>query len=61
MVRKRHHTGGSMGKRVVYITPHRNLAVEVMKMYLKHGDEAWIERDIDPTGAVLFVVYIFPG
>ncbi len=61
MVRRRRHSAGSMGKRIVYITPHRNLAVEVMRMYLKNGEEAWIEREMDDSGAVLFLVYIFPG
>lgn len=60
MARRRHHSSGSMGKRIVYITPHRNLAVEVMRMYLKHGEESWIEREVDATGQVLFLVYIFP-
>jgi hypothetical protein len=58
MARRRRHS--SMGKRIVYITPHRNLAVEVMRMYLKHGEEAWIEREVDGTGSVLFLVYVFP-
>ena len=58
MARRHRHTG--MGKRIVYITPHRNLAVEVMKMYLKHGEESWIEREVDATRQVLFLVYIFP-
>ena len=45
---------------MVYVTPYRNAAIEVMRMYQKKGENAGVEREIDSTGVPLFVVYIFP-
>jgi hypothetical protein len=57
MARRSSHKAGQFGKRIVYVTQYRNAAVEVMKMYQKKGWEAGIEREMDPTGQALFIVY----
>ena len=56
MARRRMRTAG---KKIVYITPHRNLAVEVKHMYEKNGEMAEIGSETDRTGATLFLVYVF--
>jgi len=59
----RHHPRQSRiktgGKRIVYITPHRNLAVEVKRMYEKKGEFAEIGSETDRSGTTLFMVYVF--
>jgi len=47
------------GKRIVYITPYRNLAVEMKQMYEKKGERAEIGSETDRSGATLFMVYVF--
>ncbi len=56
MARRRIRTAG---KKIVYITPYRNLAVEVKHMYEKNGEMAEIGSETDKTGATLFLVYVF--
>jgi len=53
----RRHRHKSAGKRIVYITPYRNSAVEMMKMYKQKGYESTIERETDKSGQMLFIVY----
>jgi len=48
------------GKKAVYITPYRNAALEVQKMYEKKGERAEIEAEHDSSGASVFVVYVMP-
>ena len=48
------------GKKAVYMTPYRNAALEVAKMYERKGEKAEIEAERDSTGVPIFVVYIFP-
>ena len=58
----RHHAGRSRktaGKRIVYITPHRNLAVEMKQMYEKKGEHAEVGSETDRSGQTLFMVYVF--
>jgi len=59
----RHHPKKSRirtgGKKIVYITPHRNLAVEMKKMYEKKGEFAEIGVETDRSGTTLFTVYVF--
>ena len=47
------------GKKIVYITPHRNLAVEVRHMYEKNGELAEIGSETDKGGQTLYLVYVF--
>jgi len=54
----RHRRRSVKGKKVVYVTPYRNLAVEVMEMYAKKGESAQIESEKDVDGRVMFVVYL---
>lgn len=49
-----------IGKKIVYITQMRNSALEVQKMYRRKGERAEIAAEKDLSGAVVFVVYIFP-
>lgn len=58
----RHHAGRSRktaGKKIVYITPYRNLAVEVKQMYEKKGEHAEVGSETDRGGTTLFMVYVF--
>ena len=55
----RHHRARTAGKRIVYITPHRNLAVEMKHMYEKNGEMAEIGSETDRSGTTLYMVYIF--
>jgi len=48
------------GKKAVYITPYRNAALEVAKMYEKKGEHVEIEAEHDSAGAPIFVVYVMP-
>ena len=56
MARRRIRTAG---KKIVYITPHRNLAVEVKHMYEKKGERAEVGSETDKSGQTLFMVYVF--
>jgi len=49
----------AIGKKIVYATPYRNLAVEVKQMYEKKGEMAEISSETDRTGKTLFLVYVF--
>ena len=49
----------AIGKKIVYITPYRNLAVEVKRMYEQKGDMAEVKVESDRGGATLFLVYVF--
>jgi hypothetical protein len=49
-----------MGKKLVYITPYRNLAFEVLQMYLRKGENAEISAERDESGRPMFAVYIYP-
>jgi len=57
MARRRHVR--TAGKKIVYITPHRNLAVEMKQMYEKKGELAEIGSETDKSGKTLFLVYVF--
>lgn len=48
------------GKKAVYITPYRNLAVEMMDMYRKKGFRTEIAAEHDSIGHPVFVIYIYP-
>ncbi len=48
------------GKKAVYMTPYRNAALEVAKMYERKGELVEIEAERDFAGHPLFVVYILP-
>ena len=48
------------GKKAVYMTPYRNAALEVAKMYERRGDRVEIDPEHDSSGAPLFVVYVLP-
>ena len=50
----------NVGKKAVYITPYRNLAMEVKEMYAKKGERAEVEAEQDSTGHPVFVVYVYP-
>ena len=47
------------GKKIVYITPYRNLAVEVKRMYEKNGEIAEIGSETDKGGTTLYMVYVY--
>ena len=58
----RHHAGRprkAAGKKIVYITPYRNLAVEMKRMYEKNGERAEVGSETDRGGQTLFMVYVF--
>ncbi|MFH0927501.1 MAG: hypothetical protein V1822_02880 [Candidatus Micrarchaeota archaeon] len=47
------------GKKVVYVTPHRNAAKEEEEKCRKKGFKTEIKKEPDDTGSMVFVVYIF--
>lgn len=49
-----------IGKKVVYVTAMRAAALEVQKMYRHKGEKAEIAAEKDPSGSIVYVVYIFP-
>jgi len=49
----------AIGKKIVYATPYRNLAVEVKQMYEKKGEKVEIGSETDKSGKTLFLVYVF--
>lgn len=48
------------GKKAVYMTPYRNAALEVAKMYERKGDKVEIEAEHDTSGTPMYVVYVLP-
>ena len=52
---------GVSGKKAVYMTPYRNAALEVAKMYERKGEKTEIEAEHDTSGQPIFVVYILAG
>jgi len=60
MARIRRRSVRTMGKKLVYITPYRNLAFEVLQMYLRKGENAEISAERDESGRPMFAVYIYP-
>jgi len=55
----RHRRARAIGKRIVYITPYRNLAVEMKHMYEKKGEMAEVKAETDKSGATMYLVYVF--
>ncbi|MCX8196855.1 MAG: hypothetical protein N3G80_00875 [Candidatus Micrarchaeota archaeon] len=47
-----------IGKKAVYMTPYRNAAVEVAKMYERKGEKVEIEKERDESGNLIYVVYV---
>jgi hypothetical protein len=50
----------ALGKKVVYATPYRNLAVEMMRMYRQKGENAVVEAERGEGGGTMFLVCIYP-
>ena len=59
-VRRRARHAKVVGKKIVYITPYRNLAIEMKKMYEAKGEKAFIEAERGEEGQNLYMVCIFP-
>jgi len=47
------------GRKIVYITPYGNLAVEIKRMCEKKGEMAEIGSETGRNGATLFRAYVF--
>lgn len=60
MARRSGRRGRATGKKIVYITPYRNLAIEMKKMYEQKGEKTAIESERDEDGRTMFLVCIFP-
>ncbi len=65
MVRRHRHSrsrskASQVGKKIIYITPYRNAAVEVMKDYERKGEIVEMEHERDDTGQMMYVIYIYP-
>ena len=50
-----------MGKKIVYITPYRNLAIEMKKMYEAKGEKAVVESERSEGEQTMYMVCIFPS
>ncbi|MEM4633849.1 MAG: hypothetical protein QW275_01710 [Candidatus Anstonellaceae archaeon] len=50
-----------VGKKIVYVTPHRNSAIEMMKEYQRKGYDVGVEREVDKSGQNVYVVFIYHG
>jgi hypothetical protein len=59
-VRRRHKRGANLGKKIVYATPYRNLAVEIKRMYEMKGERAMVEAECGEDGQTMYVVCIYP-
>gem|GEM_PF-2285604 len=57
---RRRNTHHILGKKIIYITPSRNAAIEMMKEYQRKGYSAGIEREQDKTGQNVYVVFVYP-
>ena len=57
--RKKSCARSGKGKKVVYVTPYRNLALEMLKMYESKGECAAIESEKNAEGKTMFLVYTF--
>jgi len=57
---RRRHMPAILGKKIVYITPYRGAAVEMMKEYQRKGYSAGIEREQDKIGQSVYVVFVYP-
>ncbi|MCX8198360.1 MAG: hypothetical protein N3F07_04200 [Candidatus Micrarchaeota archaeon] len=55
---KRRGKNAVIGKKIVYITPYRNAAIETMKEYHRKGYEAGVEREVE-NGQNLYIVFIY--
>jgi hypothetical protein len=53
------HRARAIGKKLVYVTPYRNLAVDVRKTYENKGVLAEIVAETDKSGQVMYLVYVF--
>jgi hypothetical protein len=47
------------GKRIVYISQYKNLAIEIMKEYQRKGFDVEIKAENDKTGSRIYVVYVY--
>ncbi len=54
----RHSHNTSVGKKIIYITPYRNAAIEVVKEYQRKGEVVDVEKERDPDGNTMYIVYI---
>jgi hypothetical protein len=57
MVRRRR--ARAIGKKLVYVTPYRNLAVDVKQMYERKGEMVEVKSETDKGGQTMFLVYVF--
>ena len=57
----RHRHKRDIGKKAVYITQHRNLAVEVMRMYEHKGYGVELKKEKESGGETVYVVYVYLG
>ena len=49
----------AIGKKLVYATPYRNLAVDVKRMYEGKGEMVEVKAETDKGGQTMFLVYVF--
>lgn len=56
---RRRKRSAATGKKIVYITPYRNLASEMRKMYEAKGEKAVVESERTEEGT-MYLVCIFP-
>ena len=57
---RRRRKGDITGKKIVYITPYRNLALEMKKTYEAKGEKTVIEAERNEDGQTMYLVCIFP-
>jgi hypothetical protein len=55
---RKHSRITTVGKKIVYITPYRNAAIEMMKEYQRKGETVEVEKERDNEGNTMYVVYI---
>ena len=60
-ISRRRRRRGPVGKKIVYITPYRNLAIEMKKMYEAKGEKAVVESERSEGEQTMYMVCIFPS
>jgi replicative superfamily II helicase len=60
MIVRRRRKRDLTGKKIVYITPYRNLAHEMKKEYERKGEKTVVEAERAESGETMYIVCIFP-
>lgn len=57
---RRRRRSKAAGKKIVYITPYRNIAYEMKRSYEEEGEKTVVETENDPEMGTMYLVRIYP-